>query len=81
VEQQGVAALCDAVAPAERDLEAPAFAQRQQQQAERERAPRSRGQRLADAADQARRRDAPGAPADRRVAADLERRWAAAVQA
>ena len=81
VAPQGVAAVCDAVAPAELARSAQAFAQRQQPQAALDRAPRSRVQRLADAADQARRRDAPGAPAYRLVAAALERRWAAAVQA
>jgi hypothetical protein len=81
VDQQGVVAFFDALAPAARDRYAPALAQRRQQHAERDQAQRSSVQRLDYAADQARRRDEPVDPASRRVAAELARRWEAAVQA
>jgi hypothetical protein len=81
VDQQVVAAFFDALAPAELDLYAQALAQRQQQQAELERAQRYSVQRLEYEADQARRRYEQVDPAYRLVAAELERRWEAALQA
>ena len=81
VDQQVVAAFFDALAPAELDLYAQALAQRRQQQAERDQAQRSSVQRLEYEADQARRRSEQVDPAYRLVAAELERRWEAALQA
>jgi hypothetical protein len=81
VDQQVVAAFFDALAPAELDLYEQALAQRQQQQAELDRAQRYSLQRLEYEADQARRRYEQVDPAYRLVAAELERRWEAALQA
>jgi len=81
VDQQVVAAFFDALAPAELDLYAQALAQRQQQQAELDQAQRYSVQRLEYAAEQARRRYEQVDPAYRLVAAELERRWEAALQA
>src|SRR5712691_3239702 len=81
VDQQVVVAFFDALAPAELDLYAQALAQRRQQQAELDQAQRYSVQRLEYAADQARRRYEQVDPAYRRVAAELERRWEAALQA
>jgi len=81
VDQQVVVAFFDALAPAELDLYAQALAQRRQQQAERDQAQRSSVQRLEYEADQARRRSEQVDPAYRLVAAELERRWEAALQA
>jgi len=75
VDQQVVAAFCDALAPAELDVYAQALAQQRQQQAERDRAQRSSVQRLEYEADGARRRSEHVDPAYRLVAAALERRW------
>lgn len=65
VDQQGVMAFFDALAPAERDLSAQALAQRQQQQAALDQAQCSSGQRLDDEAEQARRRSEQVDPASR----------------
>ena len=81
VDPQVVVAFFDALAPAELDLYAQALAQRRQQQAERDQAQRSSVQRLEYEADQARRRYEQVDPAYRLVAAELERRWEAALQA
>src|SRR5499426_3595061 len=81
VDQQVVAAFFDALAPAELDLYEHALAQRQQQQAALDQAQRYSVQRLEYAADQARRRYEQVDPAYRLVAAELERRWEAALQA
>jgi len=81
VDQQVVAAFFDALAPVELDLYAQALAQRQQQQAALDQAQRSSVQRLAYEADQARRRYEQVDPGYRLVAAELARRWAAALQA
>ena len=81
VDQQVVVAFFDALAPAELDLYAQALAQRQQQQAELDQAQRYSVQRLEYEADQARRRYEQVDPAYRLVAAELERRWEAALQA
>ena len=81
VDQQVVAAFFDALAPAELDLYTQALAQRQQQQAELDQAQRYSLQRLEYAADQARRRYEQVDPAYRLVAAELEQRWEAALQA
>jgi hypothetical protein len=81
VDQQVGAAFFDALAPAALDLYAQALAQRQQQQAALDQAQRYSVQRLEYAADQARRRYEQVDPASRLVAAELERRWAAALQA
>ena len=81
VDQQVVAAFFDALAPAELDLYEHALAQRQQQQAALDQAQRSSLQRLEYEADQARRRYEQVDPAYRLVAAELERRWEAALQA
>ena len=80
-DQQVVAAFFDALAPAELDLYEQALAQRQQQQAELDRAQRYGLQRLEYEADQARCRYEQVDPAYRLVAAELERRWEAALQA
>ena len=81
VDQQVVVAFFDALAPAELDLYAQALAQRRQQQAELDQAQRYSVQRLEYEADQARRRYEQVDPAYRLVAAELERRWEAALQA
>jgi DNA invertase Pin-like site-specific DNA recombinase len=81
VDQQVVVAFFDALAPAELDLYAQALAQRRQQQAELDQAQRYSVQRLEYAADQARRRYEQVDPTYRLVAAELERRWEAALQA
>ena len=81
VDQQVVMAFFDALAPAELDLYEQALAQRRQQQTERDRAQRYSLQRLEYEADQARRRYEQVDPAYRLVAAELERRWEAALQA
>src|SRR5215470_2670647 len=81
VDQQVVAAFFDALAPAELDVYAQALAQRQQQQADLDRAQRYSLQRLEYEAEEARRRYAHVDPAYRLVAAELERRWEAALQA
>jgi hypothetical protein len=81
VDQQVVAAFFDALAPAELDLYEQALAQRQQQQAALDQAQRYSLQRLEYEADQARRRYEQVDPAYRLVAAELERRWEAALQA
>jgi hypothetical protein len=80
VDQQVVAAFFDALAPADLDLYEQALAQRQQQQAEIDRALRYSLQRLEYEADRARRRYEQVDPAYRLVAAELERRWEAALQ-
>jgi DNA invertase Pin-like site-specific DNA recombinase len=81
VDQQVVVAFFDALAPAELDLYEQALAQRRQQQAELDQAQRYSVQRLEYEADQARRRYEQVDPAYRLVAAELERRWEAALQA
>jgi hypothetical protein len=81
VDHQVVVAFFDALAPAALDLYAQALAQRRQQQAELDQAQRYSVQRLEYAADQARRRYEQVDPAYRLVAAELERRWEAALQA
>src|SRR5262252_811307 len=81
VDQQVVAAFFDALAPAELDLYEQALAQRQQQQAALDQAQRYSLQRLEYEADQARRRYEEVDPAYRLVAAELEQRWEAALQA
>ena len=83
VDQQVVAAFFDALAPAGIDLYIrEALAQRQQQQAELDQAQRDDSlQRLEYAADQARRRYEQVDPAYRLVAAELEQRGEAALQA
>jgi DNA invertase Pin-like site-specific DNA recombinase len=81
VDQQVVAAFFDALAPAELDLYEQALAQQRQQQAELDRAQRYSVQRLEYEADWARRRYEQVDPAYRLVAAELERRWEAALQA
>jgi hypothetical protein len=74
-DQQVVGAVWAALAPAALDLYAHARAQRRPQQVEVDRAQPYTLQRLAEAADQARRRYAAGAPAYRLVAVELEQRW------
>jgi DNA invertase Pin-like site-specific DNA recombinase len=81
VDQQVVVAFFDALAPAELDLYEQALAQQRQQQAELDRAQRYSLQRLEYEADGARRRYEQVDPAYRLVAAELERRWEAALQA
>src|SRR2546426_6076466 len=81
VDQQVVAAFFDALAPAELDLYAQALAQRQQQQAALDEAQRYSVQRLEYAAEPARRRYEQVDPTYRLVAAGLERRGGAALQA
>ena len=81
VDQQVVAAFFDALAPAELDVYEQALAQQRQQQAELDRAQRYSVQRLEYEADEARRRYEHVDPAYRLVAAELERRWEAALQA
>jgi hypothetical protein len=81
VDQQVVAAFFDALAPAERDVYEQALAQQRQQQAELDRAQRYSLQRLEYEAEEARRRYEHVDPAYGLVAAELERRWEAALQA
>jgi DNA invertase Pin-like site-specific DNA recombinase len=81
VDQQVVAAFFDALAPAELDVYEQALAQQRQQQAELDRAQRYSLQRLEYEAEEARRRYEHVDPAYRLVAAELERRWEAALQA
>ena len=81
VAQHVIEAFCDALAPAELDLYDDARAQRRQQQVEVDRAQHYTLQRLEHAAEQARRRYEEVDPAYRLVAAELECRWEAALQA
>jgi hypothetical protein len=81
VAQQVVAAFFEALAPAELDLYDQALAQRRQQQQEVDRAQQYALQRLEYEADRARHRYEQVDPAYRLVAAELERRWEAALQA
>ena len=81
VDQQVVAAFFEALAPAELDLYDHALAQRCQQQQEVDRAQQYALQRLEYEADRARHRYEQVDPAYRLVAAELERRWEAALQA
>ena len=81
VDQPVVAAFFDALAPAELDLYEHALAQRQQPQVALDQAQRSSLPRLESEADQGRRRYEQVDPAYRLVAAELERRWEAALQA
>jgi len=81
VDQQVVTAFFDALAPAELDLYDQALAQRRQQQEEIDRAQHHALQRLAYEADRARYRYEQVDPAYRLVAAELEQRWEAALQA
>jgi len=81
VDQYVVNAFFDALAPAELDLYEQALEQRRQQHLEIDRAQHYTLQRLEHAADQARRRYEEVDPAYRLVAAELERRWEAALQA
>jgi DNA invertase Pin-like site-specific DNA recombinase len=81
VDQQVVAAFFEALAPAELDLYDQALAQRRQQQQEVDRAQQYALQRLEYEADRARHRYEQVDPAYRLVAAELERRWEAALQA
>jgi len=81
VDQQVVGAFFAALAPAELDLYAHAREQRRQQQVAVDRAQHYTLQRLEHAAEQARRRYEEVAPAYRLVAAELEQRWEAALQA
>jgi Recombinase/Recombinase zinc beta ribbon domain len=81
VDRQVVAAFFEALAPAELDLYDHALAQRRQQQQEVDRAQQYALQRLEYEADRARHRYEQVDPAYRLVAAELERRWEAALQA
>jgi hypothetical protein len=81
VDQQVVGAFCEALAPAALDLYAHAREQRRPQRVAVDRAPHPTLQRLAQAAEQARRRYEEVDPAYRLVAAELEQRWEAALQA
>jgi DNA invertase Pin-like site-specific DNA recombinase len=81
VDQQVVAAFFEALAPAELDLYDHALAQRRQQQQQVDRAQQYALQRLEYEADRARHRYEQVDPAYRLVAAELERRWEAALQA
>jgi DNA invertase Pin-like site-specific DNA recombinase len=81
VDQHVVGAFFEALAPAELDLYAHARAQRHQQQVDVDRAQPYTLQRLEHAAEQARRRYEAVDPAYRLVAAELEQRWEAALQA
>lgn len=81
VDQQVVAAFFEALAPAELNLYEQALAGRRQQQVEVERAQHYTLQRLEHAADQARLRYEEVDPTYRLVAAELEQRWEAALQA
>ena len=80
-DRQVVGAFLEALAPAELDLYAHAREQRRQQQVEVDRAQHYTLQRLEHAAEQARRRSEAVDPAYRLVAAELEQRWEAALQA
>ena len=80
VDQQVVGAFFAALAPAELDLYEHAREQRRQQQVEVDRAQHYTLQRLAYAADQARRRYEAVDPAYRLVAVELEQRWEVALQ-
>jgi Recombinase/Recombinase zinc beta ribbon domain len=81
VDQPVVTAFFDALAPAELDLYDQALAQRRQHQEEIDRAQHHALQRLAYEADRARYRYEQVDPASRLVAAELEQRWEAALQA
>jgi hypothetical protein len=81
VDQYVVGAFLEALAPAELDLYEHAREQRRQQQVAVDRAQHYTLQRLEHAADQARRRYEEVDPAYRLVAAELEQRWEAALQA
>jgi DNA invertase Pin-like site-specific DNA recombinase len=81
VDQQVVAAFFEALAPAELDLYDQALAQRRQQRQEVDQAQQYALQRLEYEADRARHRYEQVDPAYRLVAAELERRWEAALQA
>jgi DNA invertase Pin-like site-specific DNA recombinase len=81
VDQQVVAAFLDALAPAELDLYEHALEQRRQQHIEVGRAQHYTLQRLEHEAEQARRRYEQVDPTYRLVAAELEQRWEAALQA
>lgn len=81
VDQQVVAAFFEALAPAELDLYDHALAQRRQQQQEVDQAQQYALQRLEYEADRARHRYEQVDPAYRLVAAELERRWEATLQA
>jgi hypothetical protein len=81
VDQQVVTACFDALAPAELDLYDQALAQRRQHQEEIDRAQHHALQRLAYEADRARYRYEQVDSAYRLVAAELEQRWEAALQA
>jgi len=78
VDQSVVGAFLEALAPAALDLYAPAREQRRQPQVAVDRAQHSTLQRLAHAAEQARRRSEEVDPASRLVAAELAQRWEAA---
>jgi DNA invertase Pin-like site-specific DNA recombinase len=81
VDQQVVGAFFEALAPAELDLYDHALAQRRQQQLEVDRAQQYALQRLEYEAERARHRYEQVDPAYRLVAAELEQRWEAALQA
>jgi hypothetical protein len=81
VDQQVVGAVWEALAPAALDLDAHARAPRRQPQVAVDRAQHYPLQRLEQAAEQARRRYEAVDPAYRLVAAELEPRWEAALQA
>jgi DNA invertase Pin-like site-specific DNA recombinase len=81
VDQHVVTAFFEAMAPAELDLYDHALEQRRQQQIEVDRAQHYTLQRLEYEAEQARRRYEQVDPGYRLVAAELERRWEAALQA
>jgi DNA invertase Pin-like site-specific DNA recombinase len=81
VDQQVVGAFFDALAPAELDVYDHALAQRRQQQLEVDRAQHYTLQRLEYEAERARHRYEQVDPAYRLVAAELEQRWEAALQA
>ncbi len=81
VDQHVVNAFFDALAPAELDLYDQALEQRRQQHIELDRAQHYTLQRLEHQADRARRCYEEVDPAYRLVAAELERRWEAALQA
>jgi hypothetical protein len=81
VDQHVVAAFFEVLAPAELALYEQALEQRRQQQIEVDRAQHYTLQRLEFEADRARRRYEQVDPAYRLVAAELEQRWEAALQA
>jgi DNA invertase Pin-like site-specific DNA recombinase len=81
VDQHVVTAFFDAMAPTEIDLYEHALAQRRQQQLEVDRAQHYTLQRLEYEVEQARRRYEQVDPGYRLVAAELERRWEATLQA